>query len=330
MTAATLLAAAAGGVAALGTTDLAQAWSATRRPPRPARRVALALLARAGRGFDVRAPRDLAARVELAGLETPPGDVMAIKAGAALVALLATLPLAADLPGRLGLPACALAAAGAFLAPDVWLRRRASARRRAVEAELADVLDLLRVAVAAGLSTGRALAEVGRRHPGTLAAELHRAAHAVALGVPAAAALDALRAPLPRRRDRAAHRRASPGRPPRRAARAGARGPGRRGALAQRAARTPSAPPARRRRSSSSSRCCSCPRSCCSSPPHSSLRRCRLVTVLARADEDRDRKRACVTDAPATLPATIRVIHLQAAGGPDQLVRRADAASRPR
>jgi len=39
------------------------------------------------------------------------------------------------------------------------------------------------------LSTGRALAEVGRRHPGTLAAELRRAAHAVALGVPAASAL---------------------------------------------------------------------------------------------------------------------------------------------
>ena len=61
-----------------------------------------------------------------------------------------------------------------------------------MEAELADVLDLLRVAVAAGLSAGRALAEVGRRHPGTLAAELHRAAHAVALGVPAGDALVAL------------------------------------------------------------------------------------------------------------------------------------------
>ena len=183
---------------------------------------------------------------------------MAIKAGAALVALLATLPLAADLPGRLGVPACALAAVGAFLAPDVWLRRRASARRRAVEAELADVLDLLRVAVAAGLSTGRALAEVGRRHPGTLAAELHRAAHAVALGVPAAAALDAFErrspaagiAPLTATIRRAARHGAPLGprsrpRPPRRA-----RAP---------PARTPSGPPARRRRSSSSSRCCSCP-----------------------------------------------------------------------
>jgi tight adherence protein C len=192
MTAATLLAATAGGVAALGTTDLAQAWSVARSPVRTPRRLALALLARAGRSLDVRAPRDLAARMELAGVEAPPGDVMAVKAGAALVALLATLPLAADLPGRGGPAGCAVAAAGAFLAPDVWLRRRASARRRAVEAELADVLDLLRVAVAAGLSAGRALAEVGRRHPGTLAAELRRAAHAVALGVPAADALTRL------------------------------------------------------------------------------------------------------------------------------------------
>ncbi len=191
MTAAALLAAAAGGVAALGATDLAQAWSSARRAPAP-RRLALVLLARAGRGLHARAPRDLAARLEVAGVETPPGDVMAVKAGAALVALLATLPLAADLPGRLGPPGCALVAAGAFLAPDVWLRRRARARRLAVEAELADVLDLLRVAVAAGLSAGRALAEVGHRHPGTLAAELHRAAHAVALGVPATEALTRL------------------------------------------------------------------------------------------------------------------------------------------
>jgi tight adherence protein C len=188
VTPATLLAAAAGGIAALGVTDLAQAWSRGRRRAAP-RRLALTLLARAGRGMAARAPRELAARLEVAGVDAPAGDVMAVKAGAALVALLATLPLAADLPGRLGPLGCALAAAGAFLAPDVWLRRRARERRLAVEAELADVLDLLRVAVAAGLSAGRALAEVGRRHPGTLAAELHRAAHTVALGVPHADAL---------------------------------------------------------------------------------------------------------------------------------------------
>jgi tight adherence protein C len=174
MTAATALAAAAGAVAAVGVTDLARGW----RPRRHQllRRAGAALLGRAGHRLAARAPRDLAARLEAAGVEASPGDVMAAKTGAALVALLATLPLAVTV--------APLAAAGAFLAPDLLIRRKARARSQAIEAELADVLDLLRVAVAAGLSPGRAIAEVGRRHAGALAAELDRAAHATALGVP--------------------------------------------------------------------------------------------------------------------------------------------------
>ena len=183
MTAATALAAAAGGLAALGVTELARDWTPRRRAT-PVRRLAAALLARAGHRLAARAPRDLAARLEAAGLETPPGDVMAAKVGAALVALLATLPLAAAI--------APLATAGAFLAPDLLIRRRARSRRQTVDAELGDVLDLLRVAIAAGLSPGRALAEVGRRHGGTLAAELDRASCAVALGVPLADTLTAL------------------------------------------------------------------------------------------------------------------------------------------
>ncbi len=182
MTAATTLAAAAGAVAAVGVTDLARGW--TPRPRSPLRRAGAALLARAGQRLAGRAPRDLAARLEAAGLATPPGDVMAAKTGAALVALLATLPLAATV--------APLAAAGAFLAPDLLIRRRTRARSAAIEAELGDVLDLLRVAVAAGLSPGRALAEVGRRHPGTLAAALDRAAQTTALGVPLVHALATL------------------------------------------------------------------------------------------------------------------------------------------
>jgi tight adherence protein C len=61
-----------------------------------------------------------------------------------------------------------------------------------MEAELADVLDLLRVAVAAGLSPARALAEVGRRHPGLLAAELGRTASRTAFGVRRAVAYEEL------------------------------------------------------------------------------------------------------------------------------------------
>jgi tight adherence protein C len=66
-----------------------------------------------------------------------------------------------------------------------------------MEAELPDVLDLLRVAIAAGLSPRRALSEVGRRHPGLLAAELRRAAARAALGEPAEQALDDLNSRCP-------------------------------------------------------------------------------------------------------------------------------------
>jgi tight adherence protein C len=202
MSPAALLAAAAAGLATFGLSDLLALRAARRaaREPRAAPRSrAVAVLGRLGRGAGLRAPRSLSARLAAAGLDTPVADVMAVKAGAAVAALAAATALAARAPGRLG-PALVLAApAAAFLVPDAWLRRRARARGRAVEAELADVLDLLRVAVAAGLAPRRALAEVGRRHPGLLARELRRASGRAALGVPAATALDELarRCPAP-------------------------------------------------------------------------------------------------------------------------------------
>ncbi len=107
------------------------------------------------------------------------------------------LPFLTAAPGRLGIALALAAPAAGFLAPEAALRRRAAIRAKAIEAELPDVLDLLRVAVAAGLSPRRALAEVGRRHPGTLAAELHRAAARAAMGEPADATLDGLQARAP-------------------------------------------------------------------------------------------------------------------------------------
>jgi tight adherence protein C len=85
---------------------------------------------------------------------------------------LAALPLAAALPGRLALIVLVAAAAAGWLVPDLWLRRRARARAQVMEAELPDVLDLLRVAVEAGLPASRAPREVARHHPGLLAREL--------------------------------------------------------------------------------------------------------------------------------------------------------------
>ena len=184
MSRAVVLAGLAGALEAPGAVELAL----TARVPRPRP----GLLARVGRGFGWRAPRGLAARIAAAGLDRPVSDVMAVKAGAAVAGLggaVAMLPLA---PGRTGVLILVTAPAVGFLAPDARLRRRTRRRTHAIEAELADVLDLLRVAVAAGLTPGRALAEVGRRHPGVLAAELRRVAAHAALGVPAATTYDEL------------------------------------------------------------------------------------------------------------------------------------------
>jgi tight adherence protein C len=191
---AALLAAVAAALAAAGVVDLAAVIGerGARRRRRPA---VVAALARLGRRLGAPAPpADLEHRIAAAG--APPSlrvaDVMAVKAGAALVALLAALPLAAALPGRLGPVVAVGAPAGGFLLPDLWLARRIRRRGRVMAGELADVLDLLRVAVDAGLSPGRALHEVGRRRHGALASELRAASARIDLGVPRAAVLETL------------------------------------------------------------------------------------------------------------------------------------------
>jgi tight adherence protein C len=160
-----------------------------------------AALAGLGRRMGVpAAPRDLARRLDAAGApaSVAVAEVMALKCGAAVAAGVAALPAAALLPGRLGPVAILAAPAGAFLAPDAWLARSVRRRRAAMAAELPEVLDLLHVAVSAGLPALRALGEVGRRRGGPLAAELRTAATRAALGVPHAQALERLerRCPL--------------------------------------------------------------------------------------------------------------------------------------
>jgi tight adherence protein C len=194
MTRAALLAAIAAVLAASAIVDLAAVVGArgARRRRRPA---LVAALARLGRRLGAPAPpADLERRIAAAGASPSLrlADVMAVKAGAALLAFLVVLPLAAALPGRLGPVAAVAAPAGGFLLPDVWLARRIRRRGRAMAAELADVLDLLRVAVDAGLSPARALQEVGRRRHGALAAELRGAAARIDLGVPRATVLETL------------------------------------------------------------------------------------------------------------------------------------------
>jgi tight adherence protein C len=166
------------------------------RPARAARALAVVGRRIAGggprAGVARRGDRGLEARLAAAGIAASAADVAAIRAGAALVGVAGVLPLALAAPGRLGPGLLVLAPVAAYAPPAPWLWRRTRRRAAAVDAELADVLDLLRVALAAGLAPMRALAEVGRRHPGVLAAELRRAAGRRALGVPAATVLDEL------------------------------------------------------------------------------------------------------------------------------------------
>jgi tight adherence protein C len=184
MSRAVVLAAAAGALAAPALIELVGAARATRWVGRGGGKGRRSnALARLGRGFGWRAPRGLADRIAAAGLDRPVAAVMAVKVGAALAGAAMAVMALPVAPGRTGLLLLGTMPGAAFLAPDAALRRRTKRRIRAIEAELADVLDLLRVAVAAGLSPGRAIGEVGRRHHGTLASELERAARHAALGV---------------------------------------------------------------------------------------------------------------------------------------------------
>jgi tight adherence protein C len=183
----------AGLAAALAVAALAELAAARRRRrPRAHRGGRMpALLARTGGGALARMGSrwrpagDAAARLEAAGLDGAHApQLAAARGGAACAGLALIAPLAPGMPLRWIVLTTGAAAGIGYLAPDVWLRRRAQQRTRAIESELADVLDLLRVATAAGLPPRRALQEVGRRHPGVLARELARAAARIGLGAP--------------------------------------------------------------------------------------------------------------------------------------------------
>lgn len=204
LSAATVLAGVAGVCAAAAVVELTGVpHRGRRRGTREGRLAGLtALLVRLGRRAGAPAAHaNLEARITAAGkpLNLSPPDVVALKGAGALAGLLAAVPLLTALPGRLGFVALLCAPTGGFLAPDVALARRGRRRAERMAHELADVFDLLRVAIQAGLPVGRALAEVGRRATGDLAAELRGAAMRMELGATRAQALEALvaRCPVP-------------------------------------------------------------------------------------------------------------------------------------
>lgn len=164
------------------------------RPP-------FSLLARAGRRVVPRAAAglpDLERRLVEAGRPAGLGarDLLAAKAGAALAAAAAGVAAGAVMPGRLGVLAVLMSPVLGFVLPDLWLARRRAERAAAARRDLPGLLDLLRVAVEAGLSLPEALAEVSRRSRAPLAGLWGGIAAQVAVGVPLPEALDRHRAEL--------------------------------------------------------------------------------------------------------------------------------------
>jgi tight adherence protein C len=146
-----------------------------------------------------RAPRGLELRIAAAGRPAGLGvrEVMAAKLAGALAAGALGAITSAAAPGRLGLLVAVAAPVGGFLAPDLWLARRADERARAVRRDLPAMLDLLRVTVDAGASLPAALAGVGARSRGPLAVEWRAVGREVALGVPLSEALRGMVERLP-------------------------------------------------------------------------------------------------------------------------------------
>jgi tight adherence protein C len=108
-----------------------------------------------------------------------PGSLPRARCAMAFAAL-AMAPLALAAPPLL--PAVLVAAPLGWLLPGVVLGRRASARRRRIAAQLPDVLELLGVCIAAGMSLDPALRVVAARLDGPLTDEIGLALADMALG----------------------------------------------------------------------------------------------------------------------------------------------------
>jgi tight adherence protein C len=144
-------------------------------------------------------PEDLRGRLTAAGdpVGIGPREWMAVKVASAAAASVAALLLASGGPGRLGALLTLCAPLAGFVFPDFWLARLARARVEEARRRLPDMLDLLRVTVAAGVPPMRALRDVSSCFDGVLATECRRAAASTALGEPQDAALARLAERLP-------------------------------------------------------------------------------------------------------------------------------------
>ncbi|HID86050.1 MAG TPA: type II secretion system F family protein [Anaerolineae bacterium] len=131
--------------------------------------------------------RDLTAAGNPYGLSIT--DVLGIKFLAAFAAAVLSLPLLGSASGGLmRLLGLALIPLGFYL-PNLWLRRRISARKAEIIRALPDALDMLTVCVDAGLGFDAALLKIGEKWQNALAEEFGRTVAEMRVGVTRAEAL---------------------------------------------------------------------------------------------------------------------------------------------
>lgn len=80
-----------------------------------------------------------------------------------------------------------------FFAPDIWMAHRAEKRQDAVRGDLPETLDLMAIAVQAGMGLEQAMELVSRRLPGPLGEEFGRTLREIQLGASRREALHHLR-----------------------------------------------------------------------------------------------------------------------------------------
>ena len=169
-----------------------------KKPSASRRRGIGPLLDRLGKRLTAEAPgerQSVQSRLDLAGnpLALTPGGYHAARVGAAglFIAMALGTGLVAASPW-VGLGLAALAGPIGYFLPTILLNFAAGGRRREIERNLPDAVDLLTLAVEAGLSLDAGMADITLRFSNPLALEFARVIRETRLGKPRLVAMEAM------------------------------------------------------------------------------------------------------------------------------------------
>jgi tight adherence protein C len=140
-----------------------------------------------------KARQDLLNRLELAGRpgNLTPEDFAAVRIVAAAVMAAAGLGIGLLLGNTVYLVvSLAIGAVLGYYAPVMWLKQKVDARRTEIQKGLPDAMDLLVIAVDAGLGFDAALARVTDKYKNALSEEFAKVLREVSLGRPRLEAMD--------------------------------------------------------------------------------------------------------------------------------------------